>query len=83
MRFTLGVIYDLLIKKYPPMTEWELQMEEMRNKIREDFYWLDNWDEDDTWSTNDESGMYFSLGGGVLVIYMLRSKCGTIPPIIF
>ena len=44
------------------MTEWELQMEEMRNKIREDFYWLDNWAEDDTWSTNDESGKYFSLG---------------------
>ena len=62
MRFALSVIYDLLIKKYPPMTEWELQMEEMRNKIREDFYWLDNWAEDDTWSTNDESGKYFSLG---------------------
>ena len=29
--------------------------------IGEDFYWMDYWAEDDTWSTNDESGKYFSL----------------------
>ena len=29
--------------------------------IGEDFYWLDYWAEDDTWSTNDDAGKYFSL----------------------
>ncbi len=26
-----------------------------------DFYWLDYWAEDDTWSTNDDAGKYFTL----------------------
>ena len=29
--------------------------------IGEDFYWLDYWAEDDTWSTNDDAGKYFTL----------------------
>ena len=29
--------------------------------ICDDFYWLDYWAEDDTWSTNDEEGKYFTI----------------------
>lgn len=29
--------------------------------IGDDFYWLDYWAEDDTWSTNDEEGKYFTI----------------------
>lgn len=29
--------------------------------IGEDFYWMDYCSEDDTWSTNDDAGKYFSL----------------------
>lgn len=29
--------------------------------IGEDFYWLDYWGESQEWTTNDESGKYFTI----------------------
>lgn len=64
-----AVVNSFMYRNFPDTLTLEYKegllmiVEEWTNYPRfgEDFYWLDYWAEDDTWSTNDDAGKYFTL----------------------